>query len=58
MAKSSKKSKRPAKAAANRKVVIKDLKAKNAGSVKGGVAKITYNKVLGVKDIKLNTIKW
>jgi hypothetical protein len=34
--KSSKKFKSPAKSAPKRKVVIKDLKAKDAGSVKGG----------------------
>jgi len=38
-----KKPKSPAKAASKRKVVIKDLKAKDAGSVKGGFASSLYD---------------
>ena len=40
MAKTSKKAKSPAKSA-KRKVAIKDLKAKNAGLVKGGGASVS-----------------
>lgn len=40
MNKSSKKSKTPTKSAARRKVAIKDLKAKDTGSVKGGGASV------------------
>jgi hypothetical protein len=40
MKKASKKTKGPAKAAAKRKVAIKDLKAKNGGSIKGGGATV------------------
>jgi hypothetical protein len=40
---SSKKPKTPAKAAAKRKVALKDLKAKDAGSVKGGAFNIAKN---------------
>jgi hypothetical protein len=47
MAKSSKKAKKPAKAAAKRKVTIKDLKAKDAGSVKGGTAFIRFGDIKG-----------
>jgi hypothetical protein len=43
-----KKSTGPAKSASKRKVVIKDLKAKDAGSVKGGAYQIARNlKYLG-----------
>jgi hypothetical protein len=42
MAKTSKKSKNPTKSA-KRKVAIKDLKAKDAGSVKGGAFNIAKN---------------
>jgi hypothetical protein len=52
MAKSSKKAKGPAKSA-SKKVAIKDLKAKDAGSVKGGVTTMLAEfKVLADKDIK------
>jgi hypothetical protein len=62
MAKTSKKAKSPAKSA-KPKVAIKDLKAKNAGSVKGGyTASLGFPKLVADKDIKLNTInttiKW
>ena len=62
MAKTSKKAKSPAKSA-KRKVAIKDLKAKDAGSVKGGLASnLAFPKLTTDKDIKLNiintTIKW
>ncbi len=53
MKKTTKKAKSPAKSA-KRKVAIKDLKAKDAGSVKGGVGltKI-FPKIIADKDIKL-----
>lgn len=62
MAKTSKKPKSPAKSA-KRKVAIKDLKAKDAGSVKGGLAsRLAFPKLVADKDIKLNIIssadKW
>lgn len=63
MKKPSKKAKTPAKSA-KRKVSIKDLKAKDASSVKGGLTTSIQHKVLADKDIKLtnlgtiNTIKW
>ena len=62
MAKTSKKAKSPAKSA-KRKVAIKDLKAKNAGSVKGGyTSSLAFPKLIADKDIKLNIIssadKW
>jgi hypothetical protein len=62
MDKSSKKPKGLAKDA-RRKVAIKDLKAKNAGSVKGGLtSSLAFPKLTADKDIKLNitntTIKW
>jgi hypothetical protein len=61
MAKTSKKSKSPAKSA-KRKVAIKDLKAKNAASVKGGyTSSLAFPKLIADKDIKIgtiNTIKW
>ena len=54
MAKTSKKSKSPVKSA-KRKVAIKDLKAKDAGSVKGGVISgLTEWKNLAGKDIGVN----
>jgi hypothetical protein len=40
MKKTTMKTKSPAKAVASRKVAIKDLKAKNSGSVKGGGATV------------------
>jgi hypothetical protein len=40
MKSTAKKSKSPAKPAAKRKVAIKDLKAKNGGSIKGGGATV------------------
>jgi hypothetical protein len=46
MAKTSKKSKSPAKSA-KRKVAIKDLKAKDAGSVKGGTAFVKFGEIKG-----------
>ena len=43
-----KKAKSPAKSASKRKVVIKDMKSKDAGSVKGGAYQIARNlKYLG-----------
>ena len=43
-----KKAKSPAKSASKRKVVIKDLKAKDAGSVKGGVlSRLSDHKIFG-----------
>ncbi len=62
MAKTSKKAKSPAKSA-KRKVAIKDLKAKDAGSVKGGyTSSLAFPKLIADKDIKINTIntsiKW
>ena len=61
MAKASKKSKSPAKSA-KRKVAIKDLKARDAGSVKGGyTSSLAFPKLIADKDIKIgtiNTIKW
>jgi hypothetical protein len=60
--KTTKKAKSPAKSA-KRKVAIKDLKAKNAGSVKGGItSSLPFPKIVADKDIKLNiinsTMKW
>jgi hypothetical protein len=52
MAKSSKKAKKPDKAAAKRKVTIKDLKAKDAGSVKGGGAGVRYSYDIA-KNVKI-----
>lgn len=58
MAKTSKKAKSPAKSA-KRKVSIKDLKAKDAASVKGGVLTDIAHKVEST-EYKINpvTIKW
>jgi hypothetical protein len=44
----SKKAKSPSKSASKRKVVIKDLKAKDAGSVKGGA---NYDLIQKHKDL-------
>ena len=62
MKKASKVSKSPAKSA-KRKVAIKDLKAKDAGSVKGGYTSIpAFPRSSSDKDIKISTIntsiKW
>jgi uncharacterized Zn ribbon protein len=46
MAKTSKKPKNPAKSA-KRKITVKDLKAKNAGSVKGGTVVRKIGSVAG-----------
>jgi hypothetical protein len=54
--KPSKKAKTPAKSA-KRKVSIKDLKAKDASSVKGGLtSSLAFPKLIADKDIKLTTI--
>jgi hypothetical protein len=50
--KTSKKAKSPAKAASKRKVAIKDLKAKDAGSVKGGALLKAKNIVAESTDDK------
>jgi hypothetical protein len=42
-----KQAKSPAKSASKRKVVIKDLKAKDASSIKGGVGSKLLGKYLG-----------
>lgn len=58
MKKETKKTKGPAKSA-KRKVAIKDLKAKDAGSVKGGVLTSPLHKVES-SELKINPIqvKW
>jgi hypothetical protein len=56
MAKTPKKSKSPVKSA-KRKVTIKDLKAKDAGSIKGGLtSSLEFPKIIAHKDVKISTI--
>ena len=52
MKKTSKKTIRPARTASGRKVTINDLKAKDAGSVKGGGAGVRYNYDIA-KNVKI-----